>query len=66
VNGYWKFIKGTHILPELIIVSDEAGHYMNAPAHNIPVDKYKGLLEEMGMKCCKYFRVKPGGFLERA
>ncbi len=62
----WKFNKGATVPQELKIVSDKPEHYMLAPTVNMPVDKYKGLLEEMGIKCSKYFKVKPGGIVTRA
>ena len=62
----WKFEKSAKIIPGLKLVSDEPEHYMLAPIQNMPVDKYKGLLEEMGLKCCKYYKVKEGGILIRA
>ena len=62
----WKFNKGTQVAPGLRLVSDEPQHYMLAPLTNMPIDKYKGLLEEMGVRCGKYFHVKKGGILVRA
>ena len=62
----WKFEKSAKIIPGLKLVSDEPEHYMLAPIQNMPIDKYKGLLEEMGLKCCKYYKVKEGGILIRA
>lgn len=62
----WKFNKGTQVTPGLKLVSDEPQHYMLAPGANMPVDKYKGLLEEMGIRCGKYFHVKKGGVLVMA
>ena len=62
----WKFDKSAKVVSGLKLVSDEPEHYMLAPVQNMPVDKYKGLLEEMGLKCCKYYKVKEGGILIRA
>ena len=62
----WRFNKGAQVIPGLKLVSDEPQHYMLAPISNMPVDKYKGLLEEMGIRCGKYFQVKKGGVLVRA
>ena len=62
----WKFEKNAKVVPGLKLVSDEPEHYMVAPLQNMPVEKYKGLLEEMGLKCCKYYKVKEGGILTRA
>jgi len=64
LTGYaWKFQKYATVIPGLKLVSDEPEHFMLAPAHNMPVAKYKGLLEEMGLRCCKYCRVKEGGIV---
>lgn len=62
----WLFKKNTHVVPGLKLVSDDKpGHYVLAPAHSMPIDKYKGLLEEMGIKCNKYFKVKKDGSMVR-
>jgi hypothetical protein len=37
----------------LKMVNDKPGHYCIAPATNMPVDKYKGLLEELGLKAVR-------------
>lgn len=66
LTGYaWRFEKGTPLIPDLKLISDEPGHYMLPPLHNIPLDKYKGLLEEMGLLCGKYFHIKKPGELKR-
>jgi hypothetical protein len=62
----WKFNRGTRIVSDLRLVRDEPEHYMLAPIRNMPVDKYKGLLEEMGLHCSKYYKVKEDGTLLRA
>lgn len=42
------------LIPQgLKLVNDKPGHYCVAPTHNMPVDLYKGLLEQMGMKAQK-------------
>lgn len=66
LTGYaWRFNQDSLVVHGLKLVNDKPGHYMLAPAVNMPLDKYKGLLEEMGMKCCKYIRVKEGGAIEK-
>lgn len=59
----WKFEKGTAVVSGLKLVNDKPEHYMLSPLHNMPLDKYKGLLEEMGLLCGKYFRIKNPGEL---
>jgi hypothetical protein len=61
----WQFQKGLNVTHGLKLVTDEPNHYMLAPIANMPVEKYKGLLEEMGLSCMKYFSVKEGGKLVR-
>ena len=57
----WRFEKGTRLPPDLRLVNDKPGHYLIAPVHNMPLDKYKGLLEELGLKCAKYLKVTKEG-----
>ncbi len=58
----WKFKKNTPVVKDLKLVSDDKpGHYVLAPAREMPLDTYKGLLEEMGVKCDKYLKVKKDG-----
>ncbi|HEX7901137.1 MAG TPA: hypothetical protein VF950_25490 [Planctomycetota bacterium] len=52
----WKFARGTVLPTDLKLVSEGAGHFLVAPARNMPVDKYKGILEEMGLKALKLFK----------
>lgn len=49
----WKFNAHTILPAGLKLVNDKPGHYCIAPVHNMPVDLYKGLLEQMGMKAQK-------------
>lgn len=66
LTGYaWKFEKGTSVISGLKLISDEPGHYMLSPLYNIPLDKYRGLLEEMGLLCGKYFHIRKPGELTR-
>lgn len=52
----WKFRAQTMIPQGLKLVNDKAGHFCVAPIQNIPVDLYKGLLEQMGMKAEKAWK----------
>lgn len=49
----WRIIKGAQMPPELVLVKDmrahHEGHYMLAPARTMPLKKYLGALEELGM-----------------
>ncbi|WP_440480621.1 hypothetical protein [Rheinheimera baltica] len=40
----------------LKLVQDKAHHYCIAPTQNMPIDKYKGLLEEMALKAARVFK----------
>jgi hypothetical protein len=46
----WKLPASTALPNGLKMVNDKPGHYCIAPTVNMPVDKYKGLLEELGLK----------------
>jgi hypothetical protein len=66
LTGYAWLIKNGSSLPfGLKLVNDTPGHYMLVPIKNMPLDTYKGLLEEMGMKCEKYLQVKKDGTMMR-
>jgi hypothetical protein len=66
LTGYaWLIKTGTSLPFGLKLVNDTLGHYMLAPVRNMPLDTYKGLLEEMGMKCDKYLKVKKDGTMVR-
>ncbi|GAP73673.1 hypothetical protein W04_0184 [Pseudoalteromonas sp. SW0106-04] len=49
----WKIVKGASLPKELKIVKDmrpgHEGHYMIAPAKNMTLKKYLGILEELGL-----------------
>lgn len=59
----WRFRKGTPVPAGLSVVSDplKKGHYVIAPVQNMPVDKYKGLLEELGLRCEKFLKIREDG-----
>jgi hypothetical protein len=63
----WRFKKDTPLPHGLKLVSDpqKKGHYVIAPVQNMPVDKYKGLLEELGLRCEKYLKVNESGSFAR-
>lgn len=66
LTGYAWLIKAGASLPAgLKLVNDTPGHYMLAPVKNMPLDTYKGLLEEAGVKCVKYLKIKKDGTMER-
>jgi|SRR5690606_18074239 len=52
----WRFPPNTQPPVGLKLVQDKPHHYCIAPAHNMPVDKYKGLLEEMALKATRVFK----------
>ncbi|MFC6633553.1 hypothetical protein [Microbulbifer taiwanensis] len=52
----WKFKAQTQIPQGLKLVNDKPGHFCVAPVSNMPVDLYKGLLEQMGMKAEKVWK----------
>lgn len=62
----WLFAKNTQVEPGLKLIDDnKPEHYTIAPVRNMPLDEYKGLLEKMGVKCSKYFKIKKDGKMER-
>jgi len=66
LTGYaWLIKNGVSVPQGLKLVCDTPGHYMLAPIRNMPLDSYKGLLEEMGMKCEKYLQIKKDGRIIR-
>jgi len=46
----WKLSSTTPLPPGLKLVHDKPHHYSIAPVMNMPVDKYKGMLEELGLR----------------
>jgi hypothetical protein len=53
----WRIPKGTPLPIEIVLVKDltpgKRGHYHFAPVQNMPLTKYLGLLEEIGIKSVK-------------
>jgi hypothetical protein len=52
----WQFLPNTHFPPGLKLVQDKPHHFCIAPTRNMPIDKYKGLLETMALKAMKVFK----------
>ncbi|MCW8126573.1 hypothetical protein [Microbulbifer halophilus] len=52
----WKFSPNTRPPVGLKMVQDKAHHYCISPAQNMPLDKYKGLLEEMALSATRVFK----------
>jgi hypothetical protein len=46
----WELPPNTPLPPGLKLVHDRPHHYSVAPMINMPVTKYKGLLEELGLR----------------
>ena len=38
------------------LVNDKPHHYCVAPTTNMPIDKYKGLLEELGLRAERFIK----------
>ncbi|RPA57711.1 hypothetical protein EGC86_19890 [Shewanella frigidimarina] len=57
----WRFAPNTRPPVGLKMVQDKPHHYCISPACNMPVDKYKGLLEEMALIATRVFK-KEGKF----
>ena len=51
----WKFEINIALPAGLKLVNDRPGHYCIAPTTNMPVGKYKGLLEELGLKASRVY-----------
>ncbi|AVF74686.1 hypothetical protein AL539_13185 [Vibrio alginolyticus] len=52
----WRFPPNTRPPQGLKLVNDKPHHYGIAPVTNMPLDKYKGLLEEMALKATMVFK----------
>ncbi|MGH1471895.1 MAG: hypothetical protein ACRBCS_11920 [Cellvibrionaceae bacterium] len=52
----WRFSPNTRPPLGLKLINDKPHHYCIAPTHNMPVDKYKGLLEEMAFFASRVFK----------
>jgi len=57
MNGWvWRFSPKTQPPIGLRLVQDKPHHFCITPTQNMPIDKYKGLLEEMALKAKKVFK----------
>jgi len=52
----WRFSPNTHPPVGLKMVQDKPHHYCISPTQNMPIDKFKGLLEEMALKATRVFK----------
>jgi len=52
----WRFKINTPLPFGLKLVNDYEHHYCIAPTVTMPVDKYKGLLEELALRCERVFK----------
>jgi hypothetical protein len=52
----WKFSSSTFMPQGLKLVQDKPHHYCIAPMSNMPIDKYKGLLEELALRATRVFQ----------
>lgn len=52
----WRFPPNSSFPHGLKLVQDKPHHFCIAPIQNMPIDKYKGLLEEMALKASRVFK----------
>ncbi|MCW8126621.1 hypothetical protein [Microbulbifer halophilus] len=53
----WEIRSGTTFPPGLKLVErGSKGHHMLAPTHNMPLNQYIGLLEQVAIQCRKVFK----------
>ena len=52
----WRFAPNTRLPIGLKLVKDKEHHFCIAPIQNMPVDKYKGLLEEMALHANRVYK----------
>lgn len=52
----WRFPPNCRPPIGLWFVQDKPHHYCIAPTQNMPIDKYKGLLEEMALRAERVFK----------
>ncbi|MFT3870933.1 MAG: hypothetical protein QM715_20965 [Nibricoccus sp.] len=53
----WKFAADTFVPMGLKVFNDAQGHFMMVPTLEMPLAKYKGLLEELALRAQKAFKV---------
>lgn len=56
IGWVWRFVPQTALPPGLELIEEEPNHYCLAPTQNMPVNKYKGLLEELALKANRMFK----------
>lgn len=56
----WEIRAGTYFPTGLKLIKDDdpLGHYTLAPAHNMPLSQYIGLLEQVLIHCKKLYKKK--------
>ncbi|MBL4607250.1 MAG: hypothetical protein JKY01_05405, partial [Pseudomonadales bacterium] len=52
----WRFPPNTIPPIGLKMVQDKPHHFCISPTQNMPIDKFKGLLEEMALKAARVFK----------
>lgn len=52
----WKLSAALQLPVGLQLVNDKPHHYCVAPTTNMPIDKYKGLLEELGLRAERFIK----------
>lgn len=52
----WRFPSNSKPRLGLKFVQDKPHHFCIAPIRNMPIDQYKGLLEEMALKAVRVFK----------
>lgn len=55
-GGVWRIGASTRLPAGLKLVQDTPSHYCLAPVRNMPLDMYKGLLEELGLRAVRVFK----------
>ena len=56
----WKIARGTPMPHGLKLINDLEGHYSICPNMNMPLDKFKGLLSKLAIKCQRVFKKQVG------
>jgi hypothetical protein len=59
----WKVTAATALPPGLKLVQDKAHHYCIAPMNNMPVTKYKSLLEQLALSAQRVMKIPGTGTL---
>ena len=56
IGWVWRFPPNTRPPVGLKMVQDKPHHYCISPTQNMPVGKFKGLLEEMALSATRVFK----------